>query len=319
MKVSVLIITYNHAKFIAQALDSVLMQKVNFDYEILISEDCSTDSTRDIIIGFQKRYPDRIRLLLSEQNLNSNEVIVRGIQASQGQYIALLDGDDYWTSPYKLQKQVDFLDNNPECAMCFHDVTEFYEDGSREPQNFIFVNQKEIVTLADLLAGNFCYTCSAIFRRGLFGDFPDWYYLLEMGDYPLHVLNAQHGKIGYIHEIMGTYRIHSGGYWSTKPKIQQLRESIEAYKYISAHLNYKYDRIIRGTVSKHYYKIAVEYEDGGDLVKARSYAIKCFVECPFNKRIPHKDLFKLLIRLHAPLLYKLIRTLGRSVRLITYS
>src|SRR5512133_148878 len=120
IKVSVLVMTYNHEKFIQQALDSVAMQATNFDYEILISEDCSTDRTREIVLEFQKEHPDKVRLLLSKTNVHSNQVVVRGIRAAQGQYLAMLDGDDYWTSPTKLQKQADFLDGHPECSLCFH-------------------------------------------------------------------------------------------------------------------------------------------------------------------------------------------------------
>src|SRR5512133_2186068 len=110
IKVSVLVMTYNHEKFIQQALDSVAMQETNFEYEILISEDCSTDRTRQVVLEFQGEHPDKVRLLLSEKNIHSNEVVVRGICAACGEYIAMLDGDDYWTSPNKLQKQADFLD-----------------------------------------------------------------------------------------------------------------------------------------------------------------------------------------------------------------
>ena len=122
IKVSVLVMTYNHIDFIAQALDSVLEQQVCFDYEILISEDCSIDGTREVVLAYQRRFPQKIRLLLSGQNMRSNEIVVRGINAAKGQYIALLDGDDYWISPNKLQSQVDFLDSNPECSMCFHNA-----------------------------------------------------------------------------------------------------------------------------------------------------------------------------------------------------
>jgi glycosyltransferase involved in cell wall biosynthesis len=174
MKVSVLVMTYNHAGFIAQALESALMQQVNFAYEVLISEDCSTDGTREIVLDFQKRHPDKIRLLLSKQNLHSNEIVVRGIEAAQGPYIALLDGDDYWTSPHKLQKQADFLDAYPECAFCFHNATVIHEDGSKPPRNWTPANQKEFSTLEDIWLGNFIATCSTMFRRGLFG-IPDWY------------------------------------------------------------------------------------------------------------------------------------------------
>ena len=97
IKVTVLVMTYNHAKFISKAIDSVLMQKTSFNYEIIVSEDCSTDGTKEIVLEYQQRFPHQIRLLLSEQNIHSNAVVTRGIYAAKGEYIALLDGDDYWT------------------------------------------------------------------------------------------------------------------------------------------------------------------------------------------------------------------------------
>src|SRR5918998_6653247 len=102
MKVSVLVTTYNHEKFIAQAIDSILAQKVTFDYEIVIGEDGSTDTTRDIVLTFRRRYPKRIRLLLPQRNLGfyGNIIFEQALEACRGQYIALLEGDDYWTSPY---------------------------------------------------------------------------------------------------------------------------------------------------------------------------------------------------------------------------
>ena len=181
MKVSVLVMTYNHAQFITQALDSVLMQKVNSEYEVLISEDCSTDGTREIVLDYQKKHPNKIQLLLSEQNLHSNAVVVRGIRAARGEYIALLDGDDYWVSPDKLQKQIDFLDAHPECSMCFHNATVIHEDGSREPWNWTSPHQKEISTLEDIWQGNFIATCSTMFRRGLFYTYLSIYLRFFLG------------------------------------------------------------------------------------------------------------------------------------------
>ena len=169
MKVSVLVMTYNHEKFIRQTLDSVAMQETNFEYEILISEDCSTDCTREIVVEFQKAHPKQVRLLLSEKNIHSNEIVVRGIRAARGQYIALLDGDDYWTSPHKLQKQADFLDRHPECSLCFHNARILHEAEGREGRQWTPLNQKEISTLEDIWMGNFIATCSTMFRRGLSG------------------------------------------------------------------------------------------------------------------------------------------------------
>jgi glycosyltransferase involved in cell wall biosynthesis len=167
--------TYNHEKFISQALESVLMQETNFEYEILISEDCSTDGTREIVLDFQKAHPEKVRLLLSRANIHSNEIVVRGIQAARGQYIALLDGDDYWTSREKLQKQADFLDHHPDCSLCFHNARIFHEAEGRYGRNWTPPDQKEMSTLQDIWMGNFIATCSTMFRRGVIGEIPGWY------------------------------------------------------------------------------------------------------------------------------------------------
>src|SRR6185436_18390622 len=127
-KVSVLMIAYNIERFIGQAIDSVLMQRADFDYEIVIGEDCSTDGTRDIVRQYAAEHPSKIRPILRVNNLGMNANFVATLQECRGTYIALLDGDDYWTSPYKLQRQVDFLDNHPEYSISFHNVTIVYED-----------------------------------------------------------------------------------------------------------------------------------------------------------------------------------------------
>src|SRR6266478_2690508 len=123
MKVSVLMTTYNQEAFIAQAIDSILMQEVGFDYEIIVGEDASSDRTREIVLEFQKRHPNQIRVLLRDPidaerdraaGVGGKRGFVNGLQACQGKYIALLDGDDYWTDIHKLQKQVDFLESHPD-------------------------------------------------------------------------------------------------------------------------------------------------------------------------------------------------------------
>jgi glycosyltransferase involved in cell wall biosynthesis len=118
MKLSVAMITYNHERFIAQAIESVLAQKVDFDYEIVIGEDCSTDGTRAVIMDFQRRCPDRIVVLLRERNIGAMRNLAGTIAACRGKYLAVLEGDDYWTCANKLQKQVDFLDKHPDWAVC---------------------------------------------------------------------------------------------------------------------------------------------------------------------------------------------------------
>jgi glycosyltransferase involved in cell wall biosynthesis len=121
MKVSVILLTYNHIRFIRQAVSSVLAQKTDFDFEVLIVEDCSADGTREVVIDFANRYPEKIRLQLSPVNISSNTILMDAIGAARGEFIAFLDGDDYWTSPHKLQKQLDFMTSHPELTLCWHD------------------------------------------------------------------------------------------------------------------------------------------------------------------------------------------------------
>lgn len=303
MKVSIAIITYNQEKFIAKALDSILMQQVNFDYEIVIGEDCSTDNTRDIVVNYQNHYPDKIRLLLPETNLGMLQNFVQTLTACQGEYIALLEGDDYWTSPDKLQKQVNFLDKHPDYAICFHNITIVHENWKLEIGNYCPLYKKEIFTLEDLLLDNFISTCSTMFRRGLFSEFPDWFFTLNQGDWPLHIFNAQHGKIGYINEVMGVYRVHQGGVWSKQSEIWQIQQTIKCLKHINEYLSFKYQKIIKNAISYQYYRLVRLYMYDGDMTQGIAYAIKCFTERPFNKHLFSSKRLITLLRLYAPRLF----------------
>jgi glycosyltransferase involved in cell wall biosynthesis len=306
MKLSVCLITYNHEQFIAQALESVLAQQTDFDYEIVIGDDCSTDRTRQIAFEYQQRYPDKIFLGPSEKNLGVNRNLAQTLQACRGQYIALLEGDDYWTSAVKLQRQVDFLDSYPDCATCFHAVKIFHENDSTPPRVSPRRGQKKISTIEDLLRlGNFIPTCSAVFKNGLFGELPNWFYTLRIADFPLHVFNSQHGKIGYINQVMGAYRIHSGGSFSAETNFRNVQEVVRLYDHLNAYLDYKHDRTI--TAIKSYWE-AVDFYRKGDLARARACAAKRASTPPFNSQA----LMAWLLT-YSPPLYRLAKTFRRLV------
>jgi hypothetical protein len=249
MEVSVLLTTYNHERHIAQALDGVLMQETKFAFEIVILEDCSTDATREIVIAYQKRHSDKIRLRLADQNENNNDAFAEEFLASPSPYIAMLDGDDYWTSPKKLQTQVEFLRAYPECALCFHNALRIYEDGSRVPFRHNPMGQKRISVLEDLWERNFIAGCTAMLRKDVLGQFPDWFYDLPYGDWPLYILCAQHGEIGYIDEIFGVYRVHSGGVWSGVDPIRKLESLIAFYQIMNANLDFRFNPIVEPLIS----------------------------------------------------------------------
>lgn len=298
MKISVLIMTYNHVKFITKALDSVFSQEVDFDFEVVISEDYSTDGTREIIFDYQKKFPNRIRLLLSLKNLHSNEVVARGIRDCQGEYVALLDGDDYWTSPYKLQKQSTFLDRNPECSMCFHNAKAFYDDDPENSWLWTKPDQKEFSTLEDLWLGNTIATCSTMFRNGAFGSVPDWYSFFPITDWPLHILNAEQGLVGYINEVMGAYRLHKGGDYSLLSQDQKLRTTFTFYHLMDYNLEFRYHSLIQESLSNYFYGWSKEYEVQGDLERAKNCFKVCLSGNPIGNQIRPQWLLKLWLKLY---------------------
>jgi glycosyltransferase involved in cell wall biosynthesis len=293
IKVTAFLLTYNHRRFIEQAVESALAQTVAGNREILIADDCSTDGTREVLRMYAERCPKLIRLLLMDENMGRNIVRARGVHMARGKYTALLDGDDYWTSPLKLQKQIDYLDHRPACAMCFHNTLVVYEDDSKESHPFHSANPTqrlaralppETSTLEDVAAGNFMLSSSVMFRTGLIDDFPDWYFTATIDDWPLHVLNAEHGSIGYVDEVMSVYRVHAHGAWSDRishykdPK--DLVDIISIYDAINRHLAFRYDGRIRRRTAYLAARAANVLADQGRFDEAAGHARRSLADAP---------------------------------------
>lgn len=267
MKLSVCIQAYNHGQYIAQALDSVLMQRTAFEFEIIVGEDDSSDGTREIVCAYQRRFPERIRLFL-----NSRENVIRingrptgrwnfmnNLQHARGEYIALLDGDDYWTSPEKLQRQVALLDQHPEYSSCGHRARMIFEDGRGEERIFSEAPAGRI-GLARLLEGNPLPTCSTVFRREVVLPLPEWFVEAPAADYCIHVLCARAGEIMLLDDVMGVYRIHDGGVWSGLPPIERIELSIQTMELFRRVLDKKWQPTIARQISEMYLMAAREYE-----------------------------------------------------------
>lgn len=200
MKVSVLMTTYNHEMFIAQAIESVLRQQTNFDFELIIGEDCSTDRTRFICEELRDKYPNIITLISNKTNIYPRN-FENTFAHCKGEYIAILEGDDYWIEPSKLQRQVDFLETHEEFSICFGNVKIERNDRIDESEHGeyykkILANRTEF-GIEDILKGNFIPTCTVMYRRRNI-YFPDWKNQIPFGDWTLNVLNALCGKIKYI-------------------------------------------------------------------------------------------------------------------------
>jgi len=255
--VSVVVVAYNHERYIREAIESVLMQETEFPFEILVSEDCSTDSTATILREYRDRYPERIRLFFSEWNLCSNEVLVRALRASRGRYVALLDGDDYWISPHKLQMQVDFLNLRPEYGLCFHDVVHVEEDGSTPP-SLRFRGVDPNVTTERLLVSNPICTVSVMIRAEALSDLPEWYVQSVFGDWELFILISLRGRIGFLADALAVYRRHRGGYWIGTAVTRRIEMVLAFYDQMDLHLEGAYREALRRERRKYPVQLAVE-------------------------------------------------------------
>src|SRR5262249_8898082 len=281
---------------------------------------CSTDRTRDIVLQYAAAHPDRIRVHLHPQNLGMNANFVATLQACRGTYIALLDGDDYWTSPSKLQKQVDFLDSHPDYSISFHNVTVVYEEQAVPPHPFHmsaptrYLSRsipKSTSTVEDLATGNFIQTGSVVYRAGSFDHLPDWFCAMPTYDWPLHVLNAIHGKIGYLDEVLGAYRVHPGGIWSMNlsqyRKSEDIEGMIRAFDLINRHLEYRYDKAITQCVRPLHFKAAENLYGAGRYREAAGYAKEHLRGLSFRDRRRQRFMRRVILSGYLPRAYGMLK------------
>jgi len=304
VKVSAAITAYNHERFIGQAIEGFLIQKTDFPCELVIVEDCSTDGTRDVIRRYWDKASDRIRVLFNRHNIGGFRTLVRAYNACRGQYVAPMDGDDYWVSPDKLQRQADLLDSRPDCAMCFHPVSMVWEDGSRDPVVFRPAAVQDTYALADLLESNFIGACSPMYRKGLLVGHPPWFFLAPVADWTHHILHAQYGDIGYIDEPMGVYRQHPGGVYSAQDQAAKLRIAVDTLRRLCCVVPREHRSKARLSLCDAYCRLAWEYCDQGRYDKARQCVSECLREVRPGLSTPVRRLMATALRAHAPGLHR---------------
>lgn len=203
--VSVCMVSYNQEEYVGEALKGVLMQRVAFPLEVIVSDDCSTDMTSSVLKTFETEYPNIVKPIFGSKNIGYPNNLRRALESAQGKYVALCDCDDYWTDPDKLQKQVDYLESHPDCAICFHNVLNVIENHDEEslmnPEDFPLD-----LTIEDMITRKwFLPTNSEVFRRENL-SFPDWYDSVLHVDYVLNLIMAQFGYLHYMPDVMAVYR-----------------------------------------------------------------------------------------------------------------
>lgn len=285
--VSVIMITYGHEKYIEEAIRGVFLQKTNFPFELIISNDKSPDSTDEIVKNIIKYAPENISVnyIHHPENIGMHHNFTSALRTAQGKYIAVCEGDDYWTDENKLKKQIDFLEKNEDFTLTFHNV--FIRNGETLRADLDYekrLSSKNVYTINDLSKGNFIHTLSVVFRNMKI-EFPEWYYTSFLGDYPIWLWLSKKGKIKYFPEKMGVYR-ENVGVWSGKS--QEERE-------------FKTMLVLRNLIS--------DFEMLPDVKKNLTYTkniyIKNFlkqksftevVTSPYFSELKYKDKFKLIVK-----------------------
>lgn len=265
--VTVIVITYNHAKFISECLDSVLSQQTTFTYEVIIGEDDSNDGTRDICIEYANRHTEKIRLFLRNE---AEKVTVMGVKtgaynfseclkSARGKYIAICEGDDYWTCTTKLQTQVDFLKDNNDYAICFHNSNVINTKRGipaevSEYQDFVWCGLDRNVhdyTVSDLISSPLCPTASIVFRKPEFFTLPEWYFKIPSTDMALLILVCGSSRIKYMDEFWSVYRKREGGISSHHRGDYIHKGRVVMFLALLEHFNGEFESEIKCVIKSH--------------------------------------------------------------------
>ena len=298
MKVTVLVIAYNHERFIRQAIDSALAQQTEVDFEILISEDCSTDGTRKIVLEYAAAHSDKIHVQLSPVNFGDSRAIEGVYKSIRGEYIALMDGDDYWTSPHKLQKQVEFMERHPEFSICWH-YREHVDVEGKPMANQPAHSSKKIWFVEDILKECPIGTSSVVLRRSMLPPFPDWLDQCAFLDFPLFVLCMQNGPGGYIDESLCAYRVHKDGLYSGLDELAQKLLYQRTYRLVYYHLPSCQQEQFARLFARKWASIAMLQSLKGDRLACKKTAREGLADFPHDLRL------RLLA--HVPIAYAPLR------------
>jgi len=209
-KVSIVTISYNQEQYIQQTLDSFIDQKTDFNFEVIIADDCSTDNTAGIIREYAEKFPNIIKPILRKKNIGIQSNFIDALQHASGTYIALCEGDDFWTDSLKLHKQVNFLETHKDYSLVFHPVRVFFENHEEEDVTFPTIADSKQFTLKNLLKNNYIQTNSVMYRKV---NYDNLLHNVMPFDWYLHLTHAREGKIGFINEVMAAYRRHADGVW----------------------------------------------------------------------------------------------------------
>lgn len=274
--VSVVITTFNSSEWLARALDSVLEQQTNFPIEIVIGDDCSSDTTINIACSYRDLHPDMISVLQRSENIGMCRNYYETFEQCRGEFIAWLDADDYWTDPQKLAIQVELLKSDPSINVCGHIVRWITSDGVVKREKFPSIPPGRY-GLAEIIRHNFLPSCSVMFRNGIHRDLPSWYFdLAPTTDYLIWVLAALSGDLVLLDRVMADYRLTPGSSFMSKGQLFWFQQNASFLERLESILPAEWHRLIRAEKGKRYESMAYLLRKDGDFVASREVAIKAF-------------------------------------------
>ena len=262
--VSIACTTYNHARYLSEALHGFLIQETNFPFEIVIHDDASTDGTQEIIVSYAERYPRTIRTVLQTVNQHSqgiNSALV-AFSHCRGNYIAFCEGDDYWTDPCKLQLQVDMMRSKPAITLTFHDCLRREEARGDRTNERACLLEKKTFTLEDIVQRDwFIPSQSMVFRADTL-QHSAWMHHVFGLDWAMHLLLAEQGEVHFIDRIMGVYRINGASISANRPPGFFQVKHIQTLSYFNVHTEFRHDELISSRLDRERKLLYLAYLNG---------------------------------------------------------
>jgi glycosyltransferase involved in cell wall biosynthesis len=314
-KVSVSVITYNHERFIGQALDGILAQELDAGLEVLVGEDCSTDGTRSVIRERVARRPEIFRVREYPANVGARRNFLDGIEQARGEYIALLDGDDYWTSSTKLVDQVAMLDGDPTLSLSFHATRRTFDHSDRPDDLHHPRGRRHRYGLDDLASFMTIPVSSAVVRRSAVCSIPEWFMHAPVGDRALWVVCATQGGLGYVDEVHGVYRVHEQSETSLRATTASIEQRIALINLLFEHNVVTNAVPWRRSLQRCYYDLAHAYASESRRSEAWREVRRAWRAAGgWNPRVYPSEPFKVLTAIALPRPYRQLKSVSRFVR-----
>lgn len=242
MKTNIILITYNHSQYIRQALDSIVMQKTTHEVDVIVADDASTDDTLDIIKEYEAKSSFKFTYLPSHNNLGFNQNYKRAFDACDGKYIAIMEGDDYWSDPYRIEKHTNFLEQHGECSMSFNRIAFYYQDQADYKINeWNSTEDYKYYTSRQQIVGNKIGNLSAcVLRNSVVKTLKPELFKLGIADWMLGIVFGQYGFLAELKDPMSVYRIHGDGQWSKQKEQDQIHNQIKSIPEYDKYLDFKF-------------------------------------------------------------------------------